>query len=341
MSLTIRPVDPWDEHEMDVLQEQYVEAQRAAVPDARIFSRAESVAALRPPVGGFFHDAFAAFDGDATPEHMVGQAWAMGSTTDNLHRALVLAWVPPRFGRRGVGTALVRHTEDHLLHACARRTAVTQTWLGADGQTGYRAFAEGLGYALNNVEVERRQPLPMAEHVLAGLEAEAAAHTGGYRLLSLTGPLPPELAQRFCDIYNLLHVEMPQGDLEVEVGRRTPVELAAQDDELRDAGRTRVTVLAFDAAETIAAYTCAATGPSDSPETAVDQWSTLVHPAHRGHRLGLAVKCALTRTLQEQFPDRTFVRTQNAEVNAPMVRINEALGFEVHSVEGEFHRELT
>ena len=47
MSLTIRPVDPWDEHEMDVLQEQYVEAQRAEVPDARVYSRADSVALLR------------------------------------------------------------------------------------------------------------------------------------------------------------------------------------------------------------------------------------------------------------------------------------------------------
>jgi hypothetical protein len=133
---------------------------------------------------------------------------------------------------------------------------------------------------------------------------------------------------------------MPQGDLEVEVGRRTPAELAAQDEEIIESGRTRVLVLALDATGTIVAYTCAVTSPADRDERSVDQWSTLVLPAHRGHRLGLAVKCALTRTLQERFPDRTFVRTQNAEVNAPMVRINELLGFRVHSIEGEFQHQL-
>ena len=46
MSVSIRPVDPWDEDEMDVLQALYVEAQRAEVPDARVYSRADSVALL-------------------------------------------------------------------------------------------------------------------------------------------------------------------------------------------------------------------------------------------------------------------------------------------------------
>jgi predicted N-acetyltransferase YhbS len=334
--LTIRPVDPWDEHEMDVLQDLYVEAQRAEVPDSRIFSRAESIAALRPPEGGYFYDAFAAFDAD----QMVGQVWLMGSTTDNLHRGQLYAWVPPRFGRQGVGTALVRHGEEHLLTARGRREVVTQTWLGHDGASGYRAFPERLGYTLNNVEVERRQALPLEEHVLAGLEAEAAAHATAYTLRTVVGPVSEELAQPFCDIFNLLHVEMPQGELEVEVGRRTPAELAVQDEELRQSGRQRVSAYAFDATGAIAAYTVAVTPAADAADAVVDQWSTLVHPDHRGHRLGLAVKCALTRALQEQFPASVHVRTQNAEVNAPMVRINELLGFRVHLVEGEFRKTL-
>ena len=66
MSLTIRPVDPWDEQEMDLVQDLYVEAQRAEVPDARVYSRADSVAVLRrEPAGksgGVFYHAFAGFD---------------------------------------------------------------------------------------------------------------------------------------------------------------------------------------------------------------------------------------------------------------------------------------
>ena len=134
MRLTIRPVDPWDDHEMDVLQDLYVEAARAEVPDARVFSRADSVAYLRRPPGGVvLPTPSPAFEGR---QQMVGQAWVVGSTTDNLHLAHLWAWVPPRFGRRGVGTALVRHAEQHV-RDLGRRTAVTQTWIG-DGGGGYR-----------------------------------------------------------------------------------------------------------------------------------------------------------------------------------------------------------
>ena len=49
---------------------------------------------------------------------------------------------------------------------------------------------------------------------------------------------------------------------------------------------------------------------------------------------------ALTRAIQENFPEAEYVRTQNAETNAPMVAINEAMGFEIHTVEGEFQKHL-
>ncbi len=334
-SLTIRPVDPWDEHEMDVVQELYVEAQQAEVPDARVYSRADSVAFLRHSGSEVFYHAFVACDGD----EILGQVWTVGNTTANTHLGDVWAWVPPRHGRRGIGTALARHGEDHL-RQMGRRTAVTQTWIGRDGTSGYRAFAERLGYGLVQVQVERRQRLPVPEHRLASLEAEVAAHATGFAFRVVVGPIPEDLAQGYCDVYNLLNVEMPTGDLELEPSRRTPEELVDQEDELRAAGRTRVTAFALDRSGKVVGYSCAVTGPAEHADFGVDQWSTLVHPSARGHRLGLGVKCALTRAIPEHFPDRRYVRTQNAETNAPMVVINEALGFEVHSLEGEFQKQL-
>jgi GNAT superfamily N-acetyltransferase len=335
MSLTIRPVDPWDEREMDELQEQYVEAQRAELPDSRVYSRADSVSLLRREPGGQFYHAFVGFDDD----RMVGQTWVTGSTVDNLHHAHLWAWVPPRFGHRGVGTALVRHAEQHL-RGLGRHTALSQTWIGNDGRSGYRTFAERLGYRLANTQVERRQQLPMDEATLARLEAEAAQHAAAYQWKTVVGPVPDELVPGFLDLYNLMNVEMPTGEIDLEEGRRTPEVQAQQEEELREAGRTRVTVIAYTPDDVAVAYSCAVTAAADSDDTGVDQWATIVRPDHRGHRLGLAVKCALTRTLQDRFPDRDHVRTQNAETNAPMVAINEAMGFEVHHVEGEFQHHL-
>ena len=144
----------------------------------------------------------------------------------------------------------------------------------------------------------------------------------------------------FLDLYNRMNVEMPTGDIELEEGRRTPEVQTAQEEELLEQGRTRLTVLAYSPAGEAVAYSNIVTGASDSDDPGVDQWATIVRPDHRGHRLGLAVKCALTRAVQEHFPGAAYVRTQNAETNAPMVAINEALGFEVHTVEGEFQKHL-
>ena len=76
------------------------------------------------------------------------------------------------------------------------------------------------------------------------------------------------------------------------------------------------------------------------PADRVQQWGTLVHRDHRGHRLGTAVKVANLRALQERFPDRTEVVTSNAEVNQYMVDINDRLGFRAVAVLPCFRRVL-
>jgi RimJ/RimL family protein N-acetyltransferase len=54
-----------------------------------------------------------------------------------------------------------------------------------------------------------------------------------------------------------------------------------------------------------------------------------VHPAHRGHRLGLAVKLANLDLLAQRAPKVELIVTGNASVNAPMIAVNEMMGFEV------------
>jgi RimJ/RimL family protein N-acetyltransferase len=57
------------------------------------------------------------------------------------------------------------------------------------------------------------------------------------------------------------------------------------------------------------------------------QAETLVHPAHRGHRLGMALKRANLDTLRTDAPDRRRVHTHVAPDNAAMNAVNHALGF--------------
>ena len=57
------------------------------------------------------------------------------------------------------------------------------------------------------------------------------------------------------------------------------------------------------------------------------QSGTLVDPAHRGHRLGLAIKLANHRRVRARTPTCRLLLTGNAGVNAPMNAVNDALGY--------------
>jgi hypothetical protein len=70
----------------------------------------------------------------------------------------------------------------------------------------------------------------------------------------------------------------------------------------------------------------------------LNQWGTLVHREHRGHRLGLAVKAANLRVVQRAHPERTLVSTTNNPGNAPMVAINDMMGFRAVEASIEFTR---
>jgi RimJ/RimL family protein N-acetyltransferase len=67
--------------------------------------------------------------------------------------------------------------------------------------------------------------------------------------------------------------------------------------------------------------------PLAQPERAT-QGGTLVLAEHRGRRLGALVKAAVLRDVAATLPEVRRISTTNAEHNAPMIAVNEALGFE-------------
>jgi hypothetical protein len=57
------------------------------------------------------------------------------------------------------------------------------------------------------------------------------------------------------------------------------------------------------------------------------QGATLVVRGHRGHCLGMALKVANLRAVQERVPQLSILHSWNAEENAQMAAINIELGF--------------
>ena len=105
----------------------------------------------------------------------------------------------------------------------------------------------------------------------------------------------------WAELTSSLATEAPTGELDlepevvsVEVVREREAGIARQ-------GRTKYNTVALSASGGMVAYTDLVTTVHE-PGRAY-QWGTLVRRAHRGHRLGLAVKVANLRLLQHEGVD--------------------------------------
>ncbi len=261
---------------------------------------------------------------------------------DNLSLAEIRIDTEPERRGQGHGTAMLAHLEQ-VARGRGRSVLTTMAAWGFDsGQDGSGnpdvAFLIEQGFSLSLVDIQRWLTLPLPAGRLDALAAEAAPRHPSYTLRSWVGPVPEELVGGWVALESTLMTEAPMGELEweaevadVSVRREAEAQLVRQ-------GRTPYSTVALDADGDVVAYT-EVIATTHEPGKAY-QWGTLVRPADRGHRLGLAVKVANVALLQRERPDLTQVVTWNAEVNEHMVRVNEQLGFEPVERLGEFQKRL-
>ena len=203
------------------------------------------------------------------------------------------------------------------------------------------AFAASQGFVAESTDNVRVLDLPVPDAVLDRLEASARERwAGAYRLETHTDGLPEELVEGYCRVSNLLNVDAPTGAVDFEAETLTPERYRGYLDLERRQGRRRLTTVALEEATgEVVAYTDLVL-PSGAP-TKTWQWGTLVDRAHRGHRLGMAVKVANLRELQSAHPERETVGTGNDATNSYMVGINEEMGFHVVEVARMCRKVLT
>jgi GNAT superfamily N-acetyltransferase len=311
---------------------------RAEKEDGRpwnpMWTHDEFAAMVRKPTSERRMVSLAAYDGG----EMVGTGFMMLSDLDNLDTAWTFVAVEPERRGRGIGQVVL----DGLI-AAAGPEGRTQLLGGAGVPFEERdsspivTWALAHGFTVANTEIQRNLELPVADDLLDEIEREVREKSGGYEIRTYVGPLPDDVLASYADLSNLFMLEAPMGDVEVEAGRSTPESLREQDEAIVAMGRTRYSALAFKG-DVVVAHSDLGTATGDDE---AHQWGTLVHPDHRGHRLGAAVKVANLRNLMKRDPATKRVVTTNAETNAWMVAINERLGFVPVAVVPTFKRRLT
>lgn len=263
------------------------------------------------------------------------------STTDNLERAELRALaVRPECRQRGVGTALLEHAEKLArLHGRREVVATTDEPVERPRPSPAERFALTRGYVPALGEARRRLRLPADPARLTRLESATADPTAPYTIVTWTGPCPEHLLAGRIALARAISTDALHGELPLEEERWDGRRLREFEATQEEMGRERFSVGAIEQATGELVGFSEIGLPRTRPEVAY-QFDTVVLPAHRGHRLGMALKLANLRALTAASGATRQVLTWNAVDNGAMIAVNEALGFELVGLGTTFRRRL-
>lgn len=242
---------------------------------------------------------------------------------DNLQMAAVRGTVHPQHRRAGLGTALL-----DLAIGFAREHGRSAMTAGAWEGTGATGFLDRHGFSTAGQQRYAVRRLDVHDDAarFERLHAEAAAAARDYELVQLAGPTPEDLVPGLVTLHEAIN------DAPADEGQEPDVWTA---DRVRDydAGmarrrQTTYRVLARHVPTGEWAGMSLLCVDEFSPAVAFQEDTSVVR-SHRGHRLGLLMKCAMLRWIAVERPEVTAIDTWNATDNHHMIAVNERLGCRV------------
>ena len=253
---------------------------------------------------------------------MVGTAelevWKVGQERPFAEISVV---VDPQERRRGVATDLV-----HTLGLTASRAGLDLIFFAAVPDSPGAAFLAALG--AKAVLRERANVLYLADLDTALLDAwitRAPERAAAYSLVSWDGPCRQDLLGAYAALRQVMNTA-PRGEAEWDDFRWTPETARSYEQTWSSQGHRWWTLVArHDPSGTLVGFT-EIVFRAERPGVATQE-DTGVDPSHRGLGLGRWLKAAMLKRLLAERPDVGLIETGNAGSNAPMLAINDALGF--------------
>jgi GNAT superfamily N-acetyltransferase len=324
--LSVAPVDPSDE---DAIRQWY-ELRRAAVaadkPDDPPPCWVHERGSFRHPCPGEVRTVWLA----RVAGSVVGGCVLVLPVLDNVRNAYGDILVAPEHRRRGIGRSLLAHLRTEATRLDRLRLIF---WViqpldpAAPDPEGRFAAASGAVPAL--VQTRRRLDVDAVHPaVLARLDAQARARSRDYALVQWVGATPPQWLDDMAYLTGRMSTDAPQDDLQWDEEVYDAARIKARDACWLGRGQHNVTTAALDRTGRLVAFTHI--GADTTSRWFAWQGDTIVAPEHRGHRLGTLIKVANLELARLERPALRLVDTVNADSNAYMVAINEAMGFRPH-----------
>jgi GNAT superfamily N-acetyltransferase len=254
---------------------------------------------------------------------MVGAGLLTRTLRENLHTAMAFAYVRPDRTREGIGRRLVGELEVVAV-GDGRTTVQSEAHLPPGGSGTAEHFARAMGYDVASRESIKELTLTDFVERRDALAARAPV-PDGYRIITFDTVCPEEHLASFGRLLGMLMSEVPLGDLDLSASEWSPERIRAAERRQVDTGRHVQTAMAIAPDGSVAGVSDVRVDDSDPVHGQVG--ITIVAPAHRGRRLGLALKLTTHDLAVGTYPDLVSVDTSNAEVNTWMNDVNEALGY--------------
>ena len=198
---------------------------------------------------------------------------------------------------------------------------------GTDDKEG-KAFLNDIGAQIALSGVENRLNLEEVDWSMVETWVKEGPKRSPETKLMQVYSIPDDDIEQYCKVYTETLNQQPLGDLDVndivispELNRHTEQQRAAL-------GRKHLTFYTVEPNGDISGLTEMLFRPDR--ESMVDQLLTGVQEQYRGRGLGKWLKAEMLLTVKEEFPKAKIITTGNATTNAPMLSINDRLGFKPH-----------
>lgn len=259
---------------------------------------------------------------------IVGYGMTQFSREDNLHMAQFSINVLPEFRKQGLGKEFLSKIVD-VAQKENRNLLITSTMARIPAGEAF----------MNRIGADRGLEAHTNQLVIADLDPdllhqwqERASERGvGFEIGLWEGRYPEEYIDPIVELYDLVN-QQPFGDLDIEDFTFSADHIRQNEKNLFARGFERWTIFVREIQTgNFAGYTEVIWNPN-RPDI-ISQGITGVFPQYRNKGLGRWLKAEMLDKILKERSRAKFVRTENADMNAPMMKINNELGFKPYIAE--------